>query len=427
MKHFLPTQSTPKVGATVKKSLSTFFLVCICSLLCTIALAQVPRITSFTPVSGQKHDIDTILGQNFHPNPDSNLVFFGDLRAQVLSASPTSLVVKVPLGAVSDYIYVTRSNRTAISNRMFQITFKGGEYLDTSVLKNVNQINGISTSHLQHKQLASGDFNDDKAVDVVVAMSQAPSRVYVNNKLYQVSNASFSNFISLNDSTGAKLVKQADINSDGKQDIIIANRTLRRMYIFRNVSQGAAIAFCQPDTFSLNHLPIDLDVNDFNQDGKMDLVVVCDSMVLSGPVIFILPNTTSNSNTLTFGEPFQIPTLASNRVRCADFNLDGKVDLIFLRTNGSINNLVMNTSTPAELSFTGKFFQVIYGSEEIQVSDFNQNGAQDVFLTSYGQGYLFSNLFIDTSNFYLTSTPNIYFGFNPFNYSSNIADINGDG
>lgn len=38
----------------------------------------------------------TITGENFAPEPSENLVYFGDVRAEVLAASPTELVVQAP-------------------------------------------------------------------------------------------------------------------------------------------------------------------------------------------------------------------------------------------------------------------------------------------------------------------------------------------
>ena len=57
-----------------------------------------PVVASIQPQGVVLAGIDeiTIAGSNFSPNADENLVFFGDARAEVLSASPTELRVAAP-------------------------------------------------------------------------------------------------------------------------------------------------------------------------------------------------------------------------------------------------------------------------------------------------------------------------------------------
>lgn len=57
-----------------------------------------PVVTAVEPSSGALAGIGTvtILGENFSTTPSENLVYFDDVRAEVLSASPTELVVETP-------------------------------------------------------------------------------------------------------------------------------------------------------------------------------------------------------------------------------------------------------------------------------------------------------------------------------------------
>ena len=58
--------------------------------------AQVPVITSFTPLSAKPGDAVILTGTNFNVLPSNNIVFFGATRATVTAASATSLTVTVP-------------------------------------------------------------------------------------------------------------------------------------------------------------------------------------------------------------------------------------------------------------------------------------------------------------------------------------------
>jgi hypothetical protein len=69
--------------------------------------AATPVITSFNPpnsaLAGVTHV--TITGQNFNPSAVGNFVYFNGLPADVLSATPTELVVSPPV-VISDSIIV---------------------------------------------------------------------------------------------------------------------------------------------------------------------------------------------------------------------------------------------------------------------------------------------------------------------------------
>ena len=58
--------------------------------------AQVPVITSFTPLSTKPGDVVTLTGTNFNATLSNNIVFFGATRATVTAASAMSVTVTVP-------------------------------------------------------------------------------------------------------------------------------------------------------------------------------------------------------------------------------------------------------------------------------------------------------------------------------------------
>src|ERR1700732_3710321 len=64
-------------------------------------------ISGFSPVWAPLGASVAIAGTNFSPNPASNIVYFGAVRAQVTAASATNLTVTVPAGAVYGPITAT--------------------------------------------------------------------------------------------------------------------------------------------------------------------------------------------------------------------------------------------------------------------------------------------------------------------------------
>src|SRR5436190_15748080 len=87
--------------------------------------AGAPTIFSFTPGSGATGTSVTISGANFSPVAINNTVYFGAVRASVLSASSNRLTVGVPSGATYAPITATVSGLTAQARSPSVVTFPG--------------------------------------------------------------------------------------------------------------------------------------------------------------------------------------------------------------------------------------------------------------------------------------------------------------
>jgi gliding motility-associated-like protein len=81
-----------------------------------------PTITSFTPTSGPEGITVTITGTNFDPLSSGNTVTFNGVASVVTSATPTSIITTVPVGATTGPIAVTVGGNTATSATNFMVT-----------------------------------------------------------------------------------------------------------------------------------------------------------------------------------------------------------------------------------------------------------------------------------------------------------------
>jgi uncharacterized protein (TIGR02145 family) len=82
-----------------------------------------PVITSLSTTAGRVNSSITIIGVNFSPSLTTNVVKFGDIQAQVITATPTKLTVKVPNGSTRSRISVrTGSYGEAYSTEDFITT-----------------------------------------------------------------------------------------------------------------------------------------------------------------------------------------------------------------------------------------------------------------------------------------------------------------
>ncbi|MDP5112451.1 MAG: IPT/TIG domain-containing protein, partial [Flavobacteriaceae bacterium] len=83
------------------------FLLTIVASLASIALyAQAPTITSFLPTNARAGETITITGTGFDSTISNNIVFFGTVKAPVVSSTSTEIVVTVPNGATHSLLNV---------------------------------------------------------------------------------------------------------------------------------------------------------------------------------------------------------------------------------------------------------------------------------------------------------------------------------
>ena len=84
-----------------------------------------PVITGIAPILGAIGTNITISGNYFSAAPASDIVYFGAVQAKVVSASPTNLVVTTPAGATFGPITVTVGGLQAFSSQSFVPTYTG--------------------------------------------------------------------------------------------------------------------------------------------------------------------------------------------------------------------------------------------------------------------------------------------------------------
>ncbi|MBW6500589.1 MAG: Ig-like domain-containing protein [Bacteroidales bacterium] len=84
----------------------------------TAADLKTPHIDYLEPISGVVGSLVTVSGSGFDPEPGNNTVIFNGVKALVVKSSLTSLVTKVPVGAVSGPVSAL-VNGTATDNSMY--------------------------------------------------------------------------------------------------------------------------------------------------------------------------------------------------------------------------------------------------------------------------------------------------------------------
>ena len=337
-----------------------------------------PKITSFTPLSAAVGGSVTITGEFFGATAADNIVYLGGVKCPITAASSTSITVTIPpFAALNNFTVLNTSANLSCTSPAKLVT------VNTSLA-------GIGYSGYASGQ--NGSFEN-----VVSFTTGATSLPTSSDQKY----------------------KLADIDGDGKLDIVTYISNTLVPQIFRNTATAGtiaagsltlnAIASVSP-TYTGNTIANVL-VADLNNDGKLDIAATNGTTNNGG---------FANINTSVSGTPsfqnFSSITSSSSEYKVAaafvpmDVNLDGRMDIVGL--NGVLNPsqvyFTKNTSTgntftvqTGNTANTGSYnqklndFNFISGAE----GDLDGDGKVDLALGGNNQLYVLKNSTIQGAAF----------------------------
>ena len=289
------------------------------------------------------------------------------------------------------------------------------------------------------ESIAVGDFNGDGRPDVVTANGIGSTlSVLLNTTQPGAATPSFSTAVNYL-VQGSPVVMVADMNGDGRPDLVAANSASNSVSILFNITPAGAAApsFTAAANFPLNATYTDVVVADFNGDGRPDLLVgdgvkrIATALLNTiapgalAPSFATGPQISFGSNTLEYG--YGINLLVT------DANFDGKPDIAAISMpQNSVSILVaLNTTASAtKPTFSGAFPSVTVGTnpQGVVADDFHGDGKQDLAVANYSSNSV-SVLLNTTPGGATTSSyaapASFPVGTNPQSVAS--ADFNGDG
>ncbi len=396
-----------------------------------ISIVSCLSITSFTPLTASPGTTVTITGSNFATNASSNIVFFGSVKAIVLSASNTQLEVSVPLGSILGPLSVTAGNYTAISKQLFTSTFEGNNLISAStfaprvdiisslsgvrtanatdldgdgkpdihstvtgsnvlgMFRNVATAGAFSTSSFaaaisgntatQPWYQATADFNNDGKPDVVTVN-------IVGNNISVFRNTSVAGVISMASKVDFNLATSAspysvacgDIDGNGLIDIVTANLGTNTISVFRNISLGGLIGFAPAVNFTSGTQPASVIITELDGDGKADICI----SNFGGNTISVFRNVcltgSITTTSLATRQDFTTGTAPFN-IAYSDVDGDGMTDIIVPNYSSGTVSVFRNTSSLGNISFATKV-DYTTGSNPIGVAagDIDGDGKADI-------------------------------------------------
>lgn len=350
----------------------------------------VPRITSFTPASGEAGTEVIITGTGFSGSLQGTVVRFGSALASASDVTATSITVQAPTNATYGPISVTTSNLSALSDDPFFVTFGGGGFGSSSFASPTPT--GITGSTFG---VLNSDIDNDGKLDLVLLL-QNGMRV-ARNTTTTIGNFSFGSPVDFDDMWfGSKGFAIGDLDGDGRVDVAIANgdlATIGKLSVFRNTSTTgrldstsfASVVNLEDTTEFFS--PQDVAFADFDKDGRPDIAVTA-QQTLNGLLEVFRNVSAPGSLTLSsFKQPVKVLSGSiASKVNTADFDGDGMVDAAVLSFSGGgyVLNLFRNTTVDSAISFASPITLSSLPASTVDVfaGDINADGKPEIITTS---------------------------------------------
>jgi hypothetical protein len=340
----------------------------------------VPVINSFTPLTGAPGTIVTISGSNFSSTVDDNIVYFGAVRASVVSANATTITVKAPVSTSYLPITVTNNNHlTAYSSKPFVITFPENEDIFTfsSFANKIDYTKDGPGLVLIH------DLNGDSKPDLISIGTGTPA---TSISIFK-NISSDTNFI-LDTKTDYYIYYNvggfdlADLDGDGQPDLIVTVSwgSSAYFYVYRNISTSTQILFDSPIPVAIGGNYVGgVKTGDIDGDGKPDLAIVSNSDEFS------IYRNVSTTGKIVFAGKINFPFYRGIDIAIGDLDNDKKAEVIITDNETDSISVYKNISTPEVVSFSDKIsFSVGHNPFNLSVADFNGDGKNDIAVVNYG-------------------------------------------
>ena len=184
---------------------------------------------------------------------------------------------------------------------------------------------------------------------------------------------------------GASAIAVGDLSGSGTKDLVVANFNSGSVSVLLQTAPGSG-KYQAATSYSTGGSPNDVQLADVNGDGKLDLIVADNG---SSGRILILPQDPANPGHFLAAVALATPNAASG-VAVGDINGDGKVDIAAGTSDSNGNNgaVIVFYQDPAT---SGSFLPpvtVAAGAQPItlRIADMNGDGVADLVAANFGAG-----------------------------------------
>ena len=310
--------------------------------------AQQPFVQSVDLLTAKPGDQIKFYGINFGTNASNIRVSFGGVDATPTAITDQYMEVDLPLGATYDFPQVT--NTSIGLSGLYAIpvlpSYGGTFPFQESKLGSQQDFNSESGLY----ELVTADFDGDGLLDVATANSNANLISLFRNTT--VAGAAFT-FSKTQFATAVHTqhLVAGDLNGDGKHDIVLSEENSPKLYILKNTSTPGNISFTMTNITLLTSKANQIRIADLDLDGKPDLITTDQS---TGRVLINKNTSTLATISMAAVQAVTLPTAAgTDGIAVGDLNGDALPDIAvgeFLSANSNLF-ILKNASVPGTISF----------------------------------------------------------------------------
>ncbi len=262
----------------------------------------------------------------------------------------------------------------------------------------------------------------------LTAFSKQPFNVTFDGGGFLVSN-SFASAVSFTTGNNPLGVGVNDFDGDGKPDMVLINSFAydSTISLLRNTSAAGGdittASFADTVNFVTGNLPFNLATGDIDGDGKPDIAVVNNG----NNKVSVFQNTSTPGN-ISFVTVSQFATGSGPRnVAIGDIDGDGKPDLVVVNDFNNTVSVLRNSGSAGVISFDAKLDFSVGGSPwTVAIGDIDGDGKPDLAVTN-SFGFSISVLRNTSSAGIVSFDPKVDFSMGSGGGSVSLGDYDGDG
>ncbi len=240
-----------------------------------------------------------------------------------------------------------------------------------------------------------GDIDNDGMLDIVVSTFEIDhDSVFVLRNTSTTESISFDEGIRIVGGFRPTAIAIDDIDGDDKVDIAVSNYSYSysgSLSVCRNTSISGSISFEPPMHFTTGNNSYSVKLADLNNDGKQDVVV---GNGTSGDITLYKNSSSPGSIALTnkLNLPLNVSSGAVGEVDCIDLDLDGDKDIVIgaMHSNKIMtiqNSLISDVFSPSNFSIKYSFVSgatsAYQSTYRIATGDLNNNTSPDIVAVNY--------------------------------------------